>query len=87
MKRITVGALSQRVQLEGVVGSKDCKAVVPDGEVQHLNSRLERDFDVQMRLSAFSQLQKVLASHHTANEGVKACLDEYGTESIVFLTG
>lgn len=87
MKGVTVGGLRQRVQFEGVVGSKDCQAVVPNGEVQHLNAWFERDLHVQMRLDTFSQLQKILTSHHATNEGMKACLGEYGTESIVFLTG
>jgi hypothetical protein len=67
MKGVTVGALRQRVELEGVVGSKHCQAVVPYREVKYFYARLERDLDVQMRLHAFSQLQKILSSHDAAN--------------------
>lgn len=46
MSGSTVGSLCKRVEFEGVEGGEDSEAIIPNGKVSDLNSRLIGDLDV-----------------------------------------
>lgn len=67
---LTVAVLPQRVELKGVVGSKDSEGVVPGREIYDLHTWLIWNLDVQIELLAIHQLQEVLASCHSSDQWV-----------------